>query len=60
MKNTHMVSEKKKIKEKKIMFSEEIDSLINGLVLGLTFVIIGLILTFKSDYFGNNIANTIV
>lgn len=60
MKNTHMVSKEKKTKEKKIMFSEEIDSLINGLALGLTFVIIGLILTFKSDYFGNNVANTIV
>ncbi|MCI5795873.1 MAG: hypothetical protein MR019_03255 [Ruminococcus sp.] len=47
-------------KEKKIIFSEEIDGLINGLALGLAFVIIGLILTFKSDYFGNNVANTIV
>lgn len=55
-----MKKNEKKTKEKKTMFSEEIDSTINGLSLGISFVIIGLILTFKSDYFGNNIANSIV
>lgn len=60
MNGDDMNKKEKKNKEKKIIFSEEIDSLINGLSLGLSFIIIGLILTFKSDYFGNNVANTIV
>lgn len=42
-----------KQKEKKIVFSEEIDSLINGLALGLTFVVVGIVLVLIPDYFGN-------
>ena len=42
------------------MFSKEVDSLINGLALAFSLVIIGLILTFKSDYFGNDTVNAIV
>lgn len=55
-----MKNKRKKANEKKIMFSEEVDNLINSLAIGLSFVTIGLIWTFRADYFGNSIANTIV
>lgn len=41
------------MQEKKILFTEEIDSSISGLSLAFTFAIIGLILLFIPDYFGN-------
>lgn len=50
----------KKQKEKKIVFSEEIDSLINGLALGLTFVATGVVLVLIPDYFGNKIVGNAI
>ncbi len=38
-------------KEKKIIFSKEIDSAINGYAIGISFLGIGLFLLFKPDYF---------
>ncbi len=38
-----MKNKRKKANEKKIMFSEEVDNLINSLAIGLSFVTIGLI-----------------
>ncbi len=47
-------------KEKKIVFSEEIDSRIDGLTLGFAFIAVGLFLLFVPDYFGNKLAGQIV
>ena len=46
--------------EKKIVFSEEIDSKINGLTLGFAFIFVGLFLLFVPNYFGNELAGKIV
>lgn len=46
--------------EKKIVFSKEIDSLINGLTLGFAFIVVGLFLLFVPDYFGNKLVGKIV
>ena len=50
----------KKQKEKKIVFSEEIDSLISGLTLGFAFVMVGIVLVLIPDYFGNKIVGNVV
>lgn len=50
----------KERKQKKILFSEEIDSRIDGLTLGFAFIVIGLFLLFVPDYFGNKLAGQIV
>ena len=50
----------KESKPKKIVFSEEIDSWINGLTLGFAFVAVGLVLLFIPDYFGSKLAGQIV
>ena len=47
-----------KKKEKKITFSEEIDSSISGFSLVITFIIIGIFLLFNKDYFGNETVST--
>lgn len=47
-------------KTKKVVFSEEIDSRINGLTLGFAFIVIGLFLLFVPDYFGSKLAGQIV
>jgi len=47
-------------KEKKIYFSEEIDSRINGYALALAFVVCGLILQFLPVYFGNKVITEVV
>lgn len=47
-------------KSKKIIFSEEIDSRIDGLSLGFAFIIVGLILLFIPDYFPNNLVGKII
>lgn len=52
-----MPKEKKSVK---IVFSEEVDSRINGLSIGLTFVIVGLFLLFVPNYFGNKLAGQII
>ena len=52
--------EKQKEKRKKIVFSEEIDSRIDGLTLGLAFIVIGLFLLFVPDYFGHEIIGIII
>lgn len=44
----------------KIVFSERIDSIINGLTLGISFILIGLFLLFAPDYFGNKAAGVAV
>ena len=49
-----------KLKQKKIVFSEEIDSKIDGLALGLSFISVGLFLLLIPDYFGNKLAGQIV
>lgn len=40
-------------KDKKIVFSEEIDKSISGFSLVITFIIIGIFLIFNKNYFGN-------
>lgn len=47
-------------KEKKIYFSEEIDSRINGYSLALAFVVCGLLLQFLPVYFGNKIVTEVI
>lgn len=44
----------------KIIFSERIDSIINGLTLGISFVLIGLFLLFVPNYFGNQTVGEII
>lgn len=49
----------KKDREKKIYFSEEIDSRITGLALVFAFIVCGLVLQFVPLYFGNEITTTV-
>ena len=49
-----------KKKEKKIVFSEEIDSAINGFSLVVTFIVIGIFLIFNNSYFGNEKVASII
>lgn len=49
----------KKNKEKKIYFSEEIDSRITGYALSFTLIVCGLVLQFLPLYFGNETITTI-
>lgn len=49
-----------KNKQKKIIFSEEIDSKIDGLTLGFAFIIVGLFLLLVPNYFGNELVGQIV
>lgn len=51
---------KKEKKPKKIIFSEEVDSAINGYAVGLLFVGIGLFLMLKPDYFAEPVASYII
>lgn len=46
--------------EKKVEFTEEIDSAINGYALAITFIIIGLFLLNNLDYFGNNVVSIVI
>ena len=46
--------------EKKIEFTEEIDSAINGYAIAMTFIIIGLFLLYNLDYFGNNVVSIVI
>lgn len=50
----------KEKKPKKVVFSEEIDSRIDGLTLGFAFVVVGLFLLFVPDYFGSKLAGQII
>lgn len=50
----------KKTTPKKTVFSEEVDSRIDGLTLGLSFIAVGLLLLFVPDYFGSKLAGQIV
>lgn len=50
----------KKARQKKIVFSEEIDGRINGLTLGFAFICVGIFLLLVPDYFGNKLAGQIV
>lgn len=47
-------------KQKEIIFSEKIDSRIDGLTLGWAFIVVGLFLLLVPDYFGNKLAGQIV
>ena len=49
-----------KLKEKKIVFSEEIDSTISGFALVITFIVIGIFLIFNKEYFGNQIVSAVI
>ena len=46
-----MAKKEKEMKPKKVLFSEEIDSAINGFAVGFLFIGIGLFLLLKPDYF---------
>ena len=46
-----MAKKEKETKPKKVLFSEEIDSAINGFAVGFLFIGIGLFLLLKPDYF---------
>ena len=50
----------KETKPKKIVFSAEIDSQINGLALGFSFISVGLVLLFVPDYFGIKLVGQII
>ena len=50
----------KEKKPKKVVFSEEIDSRIDGLTSGFAFVVVGLFLLFVPDYFGSKLAGQII
>lgn len=50
----------KQEKEKKIIFSEEIDSSISGFSLVITFIIVGLFLLFNKDYFENQTVSKVI
>lgn len=47
-------------KEKKIIFSEEVDSSITGFALVLTFIVIGIFLLYNNQYFGNETVAKII
>ena len=49
----------KKIKGKKIYFSEEIDNRITGYALAFALIVCGLVLQFVPMYFGNEIVTTV-
>lgn len=49
----------KKNKEKKIYFSEEIDSRITGYALAFALIVCGLVLQFVPLYFGNEVVTTV-
>lgn len=49
----------KKSKEKKIYFSEEIDSRITGYALAFALIVCGLVLQFVPLYFGNEVVTTV-
>lgn len=51
---------KEKQKEKRIIFSEEIDSTISGFSLVITFIVIGIFLIFNKNYFGNAAVATVI
>lgn len=51
---------KEKQKEKKITFSEEIDSTISGFSLIISFTLIGIFLIFNKNYFGNPIVASVI
>lgn len=55
-----MAKKEKKTKEKKVYFTPEIDSSISGFSLVLTFAVVGLILQFYPDYFGNEVVTQVV
>ncbi len=55
-----MAKKEKEKKPKKILFSEEIDSAINGFTVGFLFIGIGLFLLLKPDYFAEPVASYIV
>lgn len=55
-----MNNEKRVKKEKKIIFSETIDSAINGYAVGVSFIGIGVFLLLKPDYFTYPIATYIL
>lgn len=47
-------------RKNKIVFSERIDGIINGLTLGISFILVGLFLLFVPNYFGNQTVGEIV
>ncbi|MBE5820726.1 MAG: hypothetical protein E7310_07995 [Clostridiales bacterium] len=49
-----------KKEKKKVEFTEEINSAINGYALAITFIIIGLFLLYNLDYFGNNVVSIVI
>ena len=51
---------KKEKRPKKIIFSEEVDSAINGFAVGILFIGIGLFLMLKPDYFAEPVASYII
>ena len=51
---------KKEKKPKKIIFSEEVDSALNGYAVGFLFIGIGLFLMLKPDYFAEPVASYII
>ena len=55
-----MSKEEKPQKEKKIVFSEEIDGKISGFAVALAFIAVGVLLVFDGSYFGNETVSTIV
>ena len=55
-----MKNKEKPKKEKKIVFSPEVDQKINGFALVLAFIGIGVFLLFDNAYFGNEVVSNIV
>ena len=55
-----MAKKEKKTREKRVYITPEIDSSISGFALVLTFAVVGLILQFYPNYFGNEVVTQIV
>lgn len=55
-----MKKEKENASKKKVVFSETIDSRIDGLSIGVAFIFIGLFLLYRPNYFNNEMVNTCI
>jgi len=54
------MQKQKEPKQDEIIFNQEIDGRINGFALVLAFIVIGLFLTFYTNYFGNLMISNII
>ena len=55
-----MIIEEKSKRVKKIVFSEKVDSKINGFAISVAFITVGTLLIYDNSYFGNEIVSIII